>query len=147
MKMMFCSLVAFNVLVGCTTTRSKAPGIALGPNSLPQKAVTITGRDRGTYVALKPKGTLTVALESNKSAGYHWKLAQPLDTSVLKLVSPNGNELPPIALAPDNVTRTTPEQWVFTAVGPGTAKVRMIYLRSDRPLDEAVTYDFTVNAE
>ena len=95
MKKTICSLAALTLLVACTATRTKAPGIALGPNSGPQKAVTITGRDRGKYVALQPKGTLTVELEANTSAGYHWKLARPLDSSILQLVSKGGN-LPPI---------------------------------------------------
>jgi predicted secreted protein len=147
MKMTFCSIIALAALAGCTTTRSKAPAVALGPNSIPQSSITITARDRGTYVALKPKGTLTVALDSNTGAGYQWKLAQPIDASILKIVAPKTNPLPPVELEPDNLTRPIPEQWVFKAVGPGTAKVHMIYSRPDQSLDEAVTYDFTVNAE
>jgi predicted secreted protein len=135
------------VFTGCAVSRTKVPAVALGPSSLPQKSVTITGRERGAFVALKPNGSVTVALESNASAGYHWRLAQPLDSAVLKLVSGPADQLPPIALPPDGVTKPTPEQWVFKAVGPGTAKVRMIYARPDAPLDQEVTYDFTVNAE
>jgi predicted secreted protein len=121
--------------------------VALGPNSVPQKSVTITDRDHIKYVELLPKGTLTVSLETNSAAGYQWKLAKPLDPNVLKVIPPNANQLAPIALPPDNLSTVTSENWVFKAVGPGTAKVRMIYSRTDAPLNEAVTYDFTVNAE
>ena len=145
MKTTLCSLLLVAAWAGCSTSRPSP--VATGPSSVPTSSVTITGRERGAFVALKPKGTLTVALEANKSAGYYWKLAQPLDPAILQLVSSNGNELPPIALAPDNVTTLQPEQWVFKAVGPGTAKVRMIYSRPDQALNRAVTYDFTVNAE
>lgn len=145
------SLLSFLVLAllsaGCANSRPKAPAIALGPHSTPEKAVTITSRERGTFVALKPKGVVTVELESNRSAGYHWKLAQPLDAGVLELVSPTPNPLPPIALPPENVTRPQAEKWVFKAVGPGTTKVRLIYSRLDQPLKDAVFYNFTVNAE
>ncbi|MGB8168494.1 MAG: protease inhibitor I42 family protein [Chthoniobacteraceae bacterium] len=139
------SLLLIAAFAGCTTTKPKP--VALGPNSIPQKSVTLTARDRGTYVALQPKGTLTVSLESNSSAGYHWKLAQPLDSAVLQLASASGNQLPPVALAPEGLTKPQLEQWVFKGAGPGTQKVRLIYQRPDQPLAEAVTYDFTVNVE
>lgn len=146
MKKSFALLLAL-IFAGCAGTPSKTRGLVQGRSSTPQKAVTLNGRDRGTFVALKANGTVTVAFESNRSAGYEWKLAQPLNTSVLSLVSPTGDRLSPIALPPDGLTSTQPEQWVFKAVGPGTAKVRMVYARPDRPLNEAVAYDFTVVAE
>ena len=146
MKTTLSFLLLALLLAGCATNRPKAPPVALGPHSTPEKAVTIKSRERGTFVALKSNGTVTVDLESNTSAGYRWKLARPLDPSVLALVSSTGS-LPPIALAPDNLTRPQPEQWVFKAVGPGTTKVHLIYSRPDQPLNEAVTYDFTVSAE
>ena len=145
MKIMLSSLFLALVLTGCATKR-QAP-VALGPSSLPQKNATLTAGRRGAYVALLPKGTLTLELQSNASAGYRWKLAQPLDPNVLQLVSPAANQPPPIALPPATVTAPQPEKWLFKAVGPGTAKVRMIYSRPDKPLNESVTYDFTVNAE
>lgn len=135
------------VFTNCTTTQPKAPPVALGPYSTPQKNVTITSRDRGTYVALQPKGTLTVALDSNTRAGYRWKLAQPVDPSILSVTAPAGSQLPPIALPPDTLTQPQAEQWIFKSVGPGTAKVRMIYARPNEPLNETASYDFTVNAE
>ncbi len=148
MKTTLFSLFLVAAFAGCTSNNNSRPqAVAYGPNSIPQKAVTITGRDRGTFVALSPKGTVTVELEANTSAGYHWKLAQPLDGGVLQLVSANGTGLPPIALAPDTLTRPQPELWVFKAVGAGTQKVRLVYSRSDKPLNESVTFDFTVNAE
>lgn len=132
-------------LAGCTAT-GPAP-VALGPNSLRQSAATLTGRDRGAFVSLKPKGTLTVDLEANTGAGYRWKLAQPVDPAVLEVVPGSSAPLPPVALAPNQVTRPHPDRWIFKAVGPGTAKVRMIYERPDQRLSEAVIFEFTVNAE
>jgi len=121
--------------------------VALGPGStIPQKQATLVAGRSGAYVALLPKGTLTLELESNPGAGYQWKLAKPLDESVLKLVS-GPAVLPPIALALIDTAKPTTEKWVFQSVGPGTSKVRMIYSRSDQPLREDVAYDFTVNAE
>jgi predicted secreted protein len=147
MKKTFCSVLLVAAFAGCTTTIKPQP-LALGPYSVPQKNVTITDRDRGAYVALKPKGTLTVQLEANTGAGYRWKLARPFDSNVLQRVSPAEEPLPPIALAPTNInTRPQPEQWVFKAVGPGTSTVRLVYSRFDRPLADDLTFEFTVNAE
>jgi|GEM_PF-6579389 len=146
MKNLLLSLVAVG-LVGCSSTRSTVQPVALGPGStIPQKEATLVAGRSGAYVALQPRGTLTVDLQSNPGAGYRWKLVKPLDESVLKLVS-GQKALPPIALAPAGLSLPQPEKWVFQAVGPGTQKVRMIYARPDRPLNESVTYDFTVNAE
>jgi predicted secreted protein len=152
MKKTLSALLLVLVLSACSTTQPTPAPVALGPgsttpNSLPQKAVTITDRDRGAFVALSPRGTLTVSLEANTAAGYQWKLARPLDPSVLELVSSGGSELPPVALPPGGISKPQAQQWVFKAVGPGTAKVRLIYSRPDQPLDSSVSYDFTVNAE
>ena len=121
------------------THASVKPPSAAGP-----KTVTITGRDRNAFVTLAPNGTLSVQLET--AVGYHWKLARPLDPNVLA-ATPGSNSLAPVALAPQGHMPPTQETWVFKAVGPGTAKVRLIYSNPNRPLDEAVPFDFTVNAE
>jgi predicted secreted protein len=147
MKTTLSSLLLVASLAGCTHTRPKAPAVALGPYSTPQKAVTVSDRDRGSYVALEKKGTLTLSLEANTSAGYQWKFAQPIDPNVLKVVSTPANQLPAIALPPEGPTKPLAQQWVFQAVGPGTTKLRMIYSRPDRPLDDTATYTLTINAE
>lgn len=146
MKLPLSSLVLVFVLVGCAGQRS-APPVAIGPHSTPTKNATLVAGRRGEYVALLPKGTLTLVLQSNADAGYHWKLAEPLNPSILHLEKRSTPDLPAIALPPAGATTPKAEQWVFRGVGPGTQKVRMIYSRPDQPLSEAIAYDFTVNAE
>lgn len=147
MRISFCSLLLVVALSSCAKQASVNP-VALGPSSsVPQKNATLVAGRSGVYVALKPKGTLTLEIQSNTAAGYHWKLARPLAAGVLQLVSSGGSDLPPIALPPETVSTPQAEKWVFKAVGPGTEKVRLIYSRPDRPLDETVAYEFTVNAE
>ncbi len=144
MKILLLSVVAVG-LAACSTTRP--PALALGPGSdVPQKDATLIAGRKGAFVALQPRGTLTVNLQSNTAAGYQWKLAEPIDERVLKLVS-SPSVLPPIALAPVGPSSPQDEKWVFKAVGPGTVKVRMMYARPDRTLRDTVFYDFTVNAE
>jgi len=145
MKLTISALLVALLFTACATKRQ--PPVALGPIA-PQKNATLIAGRSGAYVALKPNGTLTLELQSNASAGYHWKLAKPLDPNVLQIVPSGAAQPPPIALPPATVTTAPqPEKWVFNAVGPGTAKVRMIYSRPNQPLNDAATYDFTVNAE
>jgi predicted secreted protein len=146
MKLTLSSLVLALVLVGCAGRRTVSP-VALGPHSIPAKSVTMVAGKKGEYVALSPKGTLSLELQSNTAAGYRWKLAEPLNPAVLTLVTRPNEALPPLALPPTGPTKPNAEMWVFKAVGPGTQKVRMIYSRPDQPLSESVPYDFTVNAE
>ncbi len=143
MKKLLLSLLPI-ALAACSFTRTTTTASS---SSAPQKDATLVARRSGAYVALQPKGTLTLQLQSNPSAGYQWKLARPLDPNVLALASSPKAALPPIALPPAGLTVPQDEKWVFKAVQPGTTKVRMIYSRPDRPLSEAVTYEFTVNAE
>jgi predicted secreted protein len=132
------------VAVGPSSTTSSTAARSTPPSAAGQKTVTLTGRDRNAFVTLAPNGTLSVQLET--AAGYRWKLASPLDPSVL-VATPGANSLAPVALAPQGPMPPTQETWVFKAVGPGTAKVRMIYSNPARPFGEAVPFDFTVNAE
>lgn len=129
--------------------RGTPPRVALGParDTAPQKAATLVAGRRGEFVALAAKGTLTLEIQANTQAGYRWKLAEPVNPSVLEVVPPPKVALEPVALPPNGVSQPEKEMWTFKAVGPGTVKVRMIYSNPNLPLSQTTAYDFTVNAE
>ncbi|MFH1725215.1 MAG: protease inhibitor I42 family protein [Elusimicrobiota bacterium] len=66
----------------------------------------------------------SVSLESNPTTGYGWRLARPLDGTVLELVD-SGYEDPP----PGLVGRGGREIWTFKAVGRGRATIELEYTR------------------
>lgn len=66
----------------------------------------------------------TITLQSNRSTGYQWKLAKPLDKAVVKMMS-SQYILPskPIPGAGGE------EVWVFKAVARGETQIHMEYVR------------------
>lgn len=76
-------------------------------------------------IEVKAGQEFTIALESNRTTGYGWQLAEPLDENILKLV---GSEY--------RSSATTPlpgaggkEIWTFKAVAPGKTTVSLKYVR------------------
>jgi inhibitor of cysteine peptidase len=65
-----------------------------------------------------------ISLASNRTTGYQWKLAQPVNGAVLQLVSSQyvapGEKMPGAGGT---------EVWVFKAVGPGKADIHLEYVR------------------
>lgn len=70
----------------------------------------------------------TIVLESNPTTGYQWQLAEPLDDSVLELVSvefeEKSSEGEEIVGAPGE------ELWTFLALGEGDTEIELEYVRS-----------------
>jgi len=65
-----------------------------------------------------------IRLESNRTTGYQWDLAEPLDGRILKLANSEYK-------APDSTRLGAPgeEVWTFQAVGKGRTKIAMKYAR------------------
>ena len=116
-------------LAGCSAPQGKkysATNRELPPIALPEpvKKAELYDSQSGNIVALKPDGTLTITLSSNRKSGYAWRLAEIPDATVLKWVSSE-------YLAP-TATSAGQEKWVFQAVGEGDVDVRLWYT-SPRP--------------
>ncbi len=85
----------------------------------------------------------TLTLESNRTTGYQWQLAEIPDENVVQLI---GNRFD----APDTrlIGAGGKEVWTFKAVGKGRAEIRLKYVRlwekDVPPVKEAV---FTVVVE
>jgi len=95
-----------------------------------------------------PTGPLAVAsgqqfaltLESNRTTGYQWQLAEPLDGAIVTLV---GTEYAtPEARLPGAAGR---EIWTFQAVGQGKTMISLEYVRPwEKDVPPAKTADFLV---
>lgn len=111
--------------------------------------LTLTGCAGGTVQVKSPAGTevkvgqkFTVTLSSNRTTGYGWQLAMPLDEAVVKLV---GSEYE--APVTQKVGAGGQEVWTFRATGPGKAEISLSYVRpweKDLPPANAKTYTVTV---
>ena len=111
-------------LAACSVPQGKkysATNRELPPIALPEpvRKAELYDSQSGNIVALKPGGTLTVWLSSNRQSGYAWRLAEVPDATVLKWVSSE-------YLAP-TATSAGQEKWVFQAVGEGDVDVRLWY--------------------
>ncbi len=68
--------------------------------------------------------SLVITLESNKTTGYEWQLAEPLDNNMLRFVSSKyatGDS--------DLVGAGGKEEWTFMALKPGRTTVSLKYVR------------------
>lgn len=73
---------------------------------------------------VKPGKRFKIVIESNRSTGYQWRLARPLDQKVVKLVG-SGYQSPQVKLPGAGGK----EIWTFQAVAPGRTEIAMQYIR------------------
>jgi predicted secreted protein len=123
------------VLVACSTgARSDVPRDSLG-----RAAVVLDQDDENRPVGLRPGGSVVVQLPSDAPGGYMWRVADPLDPSVLKLASTGyrlplgGGEQPGRAVL------------TFEAVGPGSVTVHLSYGPQEDPDDVVREFSFVVS--
>lgn len=77
----------------------------------------------------------SIILEANPTTGYKWELAGTLDPGVVKFIA---NEYK--ALEPRRIGSGGNEIWTFQAVGAGSAKITLQYVRSwERPFGPVKT--------
>ncbi len=84
-----------------------------------------------------------IVLQSNHSMGFSWQLAKPLDVNVLSMLGTDF--LIPNETLPNAAGRET---WSFKAVGKGSTKISLKYVRSWDKSDksyETETFDINVN--
>ena len=114
MMLMFVLFVGFPCGEGWGST--PAGNETEDPSSKPESA---TGR-----FELEVGQEFTVTLASNASTGYHWELAEPLDESMVKLVT-SKYQTPETRM----LGATGKEIWTFRAVGQGETVVNLKYVR------------------
>jgi inhibitor of cysteine peptidase len=65
-----------------------------------------------------------ITLESNRTTGYQWQLARPLDEAIVRLVG-SEYKLPETR----RLGAGGKEVWTFKVVGQGQTTIEMVYLR------------------
>lgn len=87
--------------------------------------------------------TFRIVLDSNRTTGYGWQLAETPDEAVVKKV--HNRYRAPRVKRPGAGGQ---EVWRFQAVKPGTAEIRMVYVRSwEKGVEPARTAVFKVNVK
>lgn len=72
-----------------------------------------------------PGERFTLRLDANRTTGFQWELAKPLDAAVVAVVGTEYEEL-----AGGTVGAGGTEVWTFEAVAPGWAAINLAYRRS-----------------
>jgi len=72
----------------------------------------------------------TISLDSNRTTGYGWQLAKPLDETIVKSVKNDYQSSPKKAGEPPKVGVGGKEVWTFKAVKSGKTTIEFKYVRS-----------------
>jgi predicted secreted protein len=84
-----------------------------------------------------------IELASNKTTGFEWGIAKPLDSSIVKRIRSTYT----VSSSSNKVGVGGTERWTFEGVGAGTTTIVMTYARSFEkgvPPSQTVTYNVTV---
>jgi inhibitor of cysteine peptidase len=101
---------------------------------------TFTDPESGTTVTLRPGGKLNLKLDSNPTTGYYWYL-KDIDASLVDQLSEDYFADP----APEGVTGSGGHQmFVFEALRPGRANLKLSYERSPQDVAETLTLQIKV---
>jgi inhibitor of cysteine peptidase len=94
----------------------------------------------GNEIQAKAGQDFTITLESNRTTGYEWQLAQTPNASIVKFVKSDY-----IAPQGGRPGQGGEEVWTFQAVGKGTAQISMKYVRPwEKEAAPAKTQTYTV---
>lgn len=94
-------------------------------------------------IKLKAGEEFTVVLGSNKTTGFEWQLAMPLDEKVVRLVS---SEYTPVESK--LIGSGGKEVWTFKTVGAGKADILFKYVRPwEKDTPPAKTESFSIVVE
>jgi inhibitor of cysteine peptidase len=93
-------------------------------------------------IVSSPGKQLTLALEANHSTGFQWELAKDPDSSVVTLAGTAYEQEPNAAPGAGGK-----EIWTFDAVGPGWAKIELVYRRPWEDMAPARIAVYSVDVE
>jgi predicted secreted protein len=130
-------LLRLLLMLGCvlslavTTSISSPPIAAATP-------VCLVSTDPHVPISVTQGGQFVIALRSNRSTGYQWQLARPVDNDIVRLV--NSEYVASVNLPGAGGK----ECWPFRAVGAGGTTIALDYVRPFDPQSIAQSEDFYV---
>lgn len=86
--------------------------------------IYISKKHPSKVIKIKSGKEFTLTMESNRTTGFEWQLAAPLDEKIIRLV---GSEYMPTK--PQLIGSGGEELWTFKAIGPGKANILFKYAR------------------
>lgn len=96
-------------------------------------------------IQMTVRKSFVVTLESNKTTGYEWQLAKPLDRNTLKFVSSKY-----VAGDSNLIGAGGKEEWTFMALKPGKTTISLKYVRpweKDAPPAKKVTFVVVISGK
>ncbi|MCE5241619.1 MAG: protease inhibitor I42 family protein [Syntrophobacteraceae bacterium] len=103
-------------------TSHRAPGMEMLAAN--EKNDNAGSTDPEKPIATSPGREFDISLQSNRTTGFMWQLASPLDASIVQFVG-SEYKAPKSRLQGAGGT----EVWTFRSVGPGQATISMKYAR------------------
>lgn len=139
MKKVFAICLAVTVMV--TAWGGFVAGLG---NSTPKPGSEQTTEftDPARPVTVSPGEKFVIVVTSNRTTGFSWQVAKPLDEKVIRLV---GSEYVPSQVDLDGAAGK--EVWTFIAVGAGRTAITLQYVRSwekDKPPLQEATFTVIV---
>lgn len=115
---------------------SSSPGQSIASAELDTPSASVTpaapvqpasgsAQQTADSITLAPGEEFTITLDSNRTTGYSWRLAQPLDESLVALVGSDYTPSGAGGLAGAGGT----EVWTFHALAPGQTTIALEYVR------------------
>ncbi|MCX5715841.1 MAG: protease inhibitor I42 family protein [Candidatus Omnitrophica bacterium] len=85
-----------------------------------------------------------ITLESNRTTGYEWQIASPLDKKIVKFI----DSMYSVKHKNSLVGAGGDEKWIFRAIGKGKTTISLKYIRAwEKDTPPAQTADYTVIVE
>jgi predicted secreted protein len=101
--------------------------------------LNLTGKDNGKTFTVQPQKVIVVTLVSNRSTGYQWRYVRTAgNPKVVKVLSHRYVARPGVGAAGKEI-------WRFRAVGAGTAKIDLQYIRPFQPQQVAHRFGVTID--
>jgi inhibitor of cysteine peptidase len=122
------TIIVIVILFSLWATQGLAQGRPEETQQTPAATLAQAGSARQPTISksyeVAPGKRFKIMLESNRSTGYQWRLARPVDQAVVKLMG-SGYESPRVKLPGAGGK----EIWTFQAVGRGRTEITMKYIR------------------
>lgn len=124
--------------LGCSLSLAVATTVSSPPVAADDTPVCPVSSDPNVPIVVTQGDQFVIALASNRSTGYQWQLAEPLNNDIVNLAT---SQYVALANLPGAGGK---ECWTFSAVGAGQTTISMKYVRPFDPTVVGKSEDFEV---